>query len=134
MPNFVSSFSLFLLVRCFLNWYSFFHLQNGMKMVVNAFPDFVLYGDIYSTSSRLIFSCNSVKLEGSTANGSGGTFKFEWPIDNIVKIESCWFGKVSYIYILCPFSLSLWNGWRGRKWLWEECNLGVRTILPCLES
>ncbi|XP_028787339.1 probable ubiquitin-like-specific protease 2A isoform X2 [Neltuma alba] len=67
---------------------------NGKKKVVDVFPDFILYGDIYSTSSRLTFSCSFVKLEGSTVNGSGGTFKFEWSIDNVIKIESCWCEQV----------------------------------------
>ncbi|XP_054801820.1 probable ubiquitin-like-specific protease 2A isoform X2 [Prosopis cineraria] len=67
---------------------------NGEKKVVDVNPDFILYGDIYSTDSRLTFSCSSVKLEGSAVNGSGETYKFEWSIDNVIKIVSCWCEQV----------------------------------------
>lgn len=51
-----------------------------------------------------------MKLGSSTANGSAGILKFEWPIDDIIKIESCWCGTVSYISFPTLFLLTLWNG------------------------
>ncbi|KAK4271319.1 hypothetical protein QN277_020030 [Acacia crassicarpa] len=69
-------------------------VRNAKKKVVDVFPDLILYGDIYSTNSRLTFSHSFVKIEGSNVHGSGGTFKFEWSIDNVVKIESCWCEQV----------------------------------------
>lgn len=82
-----------------VNCLKFLHVQNDKEKVVDVFPDFVRYEDLYSTRSRLIFSRSSLKLEGSTINGTGGTFKIEWETEDIIKIESCWFGKVKcFIY------------------------------------
>ncbi|XP_027355302.1 probable ubiquitin-like-specific protease 2A isoform X2 [Abrus precatorius] len=67
---------------------------NGVEKVVDVIPDFIQYEDIYSTRSRLIFSSCSLRLEGMTMNGTGGSFKIEWATEDIIKIESCWFGKI----------------------------------------
>ncbi|XP_019418791.1 PREDICTED: probable ubiquitin-like-specific protease 2A [Lupinus angustifolius] len=67
---------------------------DNIKKVVVVFPDFIQYEDLYATRSRLIFSWSSLKLEGSTINGAGGTFKLEWACEDITKIESHWLGKV----------------------------------------
>ncbi|TKY71507.1 ubiquitin-specific protease 2A [Spatholobus suberectus] len=67
---------------------------NGIENVVDVIPDFIQYKDLYSTRSRLTFSCSSLKLEGSTINGTGKTFKIEWATEDIIKIESCWFGNI----------------------------------------
>ncbi|OIV96188.1 hypothetical protein TanjilG_14865 [Lupinus angustifolius] len=69
-------------------------VQDNIKKVVVVFPDFIQYEDLYATRSRLIFSWSSLKLEGSTINGAGGTFKLEWACEDITKIESHWLGKV----------------------------------------
>ncbi|KAK7328093.1 hypothetical protein VNO77_22189 [Canavalia gladiata] len=67
---------------------------NDIDKVVDVIPDFIQYEDLYSTRSRLIFSCSSLKLEGSTINGTVGSFKHEWATQDIIKIESCWFEKI----------------------------------------
>jgi sentrin-specific protease 7 len=79
---------------------SLLYVQDDIEKTVAVFPDFIQYEELYSTSSRLIFSCGSLKLEGPTNNQTGKTFKIEWETEDIIKIESCWFGKVncSFIY------------------------------------
>ncbi|KAK2393272.1 Cysteine proteinases superfamily protein [Trifolium repens] len=67
---------------------------DDIEKTVAVFPDFIQYEELYSTSSRLIFSCGSLKLEGPTNNQTGKTFKIEWETEDIIKIESCWFGKI----------------------------------------
>ncbi|KAK7331759.1 hypothetical protein VNO80_28498 [Phaseolus coccineus] len=67
---------------------------NVIEKVVDVIPDFIQFEDLYSTRSQLTFSCNSLKLEGSTINGTRETFKVEWPTQDIIKIESCWFGNI----------------------------------------
>ncbi|XP_027930647.1 probable ubiquitin-like-specific protease 2A isoform X2 [Vigna unguiculata] len=67
---------------------------NVEEKVVDVIPDFIQFEDLYSTRSQLTFSCNSLKLEGSTNNGTRETLKIEWPTEDIIKIESCWFGKI----------------------------------------
>ncbi|XP_061370838.1 probable ubiquitin-like-specific protease 2A isoform X2 [Gastrolobium bilobum] len=67
---------------------------NDIKKMVDVFPDFIQYEDLYSTRSRLIFSCCFLKLEGSTINGTRETFKIEWATEDIIKIESSWLGKI----------------------------------------
>ncbi|KAJ7968305.1 putative Sentrin/sumo-specific protease [Quillaja saponaria] len=74
------------------------------NMLVNVFPDFILYGDIYSTSSCLTFSCSCIRLEGSTINGTEETFSFEWEISNISKIESDWSRRVETAIIKLRFN------------------------------
>ncbi|WVY92773.1 hypothetical protein V8G54_031861 [Vigna mungo] len=74
------------------NW--FFHVQNVEEKVVDVIPDFIQFEDLYSTRSQLTFSCNSLKLEGSTSNGTRETLKIEWPTEDIIKIESCWFENI----------------------------------------
>lgn len=76
-------------------------MQNDIENVIEVFPDFIQYEDLYSTRSRLIFSYSSLKLEGSTINGTGGILKIEWETEDIIKIVSHWFGKVNcFIYFL----------------------------------
>lgn len=72
-------------------------LQDIVNMTVHVFPDFLIYGDIYCTKCQLTFSNSSIKLEGSTVNGLKEIFSFEWAVGAITKIESEWFGRVSYI-------------------------------------
>ncbi|KAG4384324.1 hypothetical protein GLYMA_13G256800v4 [Glycine max] len=67
---------------------------NDIEKVVDVIPNFIQYEDLYSTRSRLTFSCNSLKLEGSTNNGTRESFKIEWATEEIRKIESCWFGNI----------------------------------------
>ncbi|XP_043711320.1 probable ubiquitin-like-specific protease 2B [Telopea speciosissima] len=68
------------------------HCYSGCPMVninlVFISPDFVRYGDAYSTESLLIFSCSSIKLEGLTACGNKESFTFEWAIGDVIEIES----------------------------------------------
>ncbi|KAG5104525.1 hypothetical protein JHK82_041495 [Glycine max] len=78
---------------------------NDIEKVVDVIPDFIQYEDLYSTRSWLTFSCNSLKLEGSTINRTRETFKIEWATEEIIKIESYWFGNIetaSIILILKP--------------------------------
>lgn len=70
-------------------------MQNDIEKVVDVIPDFIQFEDLYSTRSQLTFSCNSLKLEGLTINGTRETLKIEWSTQDIIKIESCWFGNVS---------------------------------------
>lgn len=79
-----------------LNW--FLDVQNDIEKVVDVIPNFIQYEDLYSTRSWLTFSCNSLKLEGSTNNGTRESFKIEWATEEIRKIESCWFGNVSCLF------------------------------------
>ncbi|KAK7302577.1 hypothetical protein RJT34_13469 [Clitoria ternatea] len=72
---------------------------NSIEKVVDVIPDYIQYGDLYSTRSRLIFSCSSLKLEGSTINGTRETFKIEWATEDIIKIESRWFGNIETAWI-----------------------------------
>ncbi|XP_014518869.1 probable ubiquitin-like-specific protease 2A isoform X4 [Vigna radiata var. radiata] len=67
---------------------------NVEEKVVDVIPDFIQFEDLYSTRSQLTFSCNSLKLEGSTSNGTRETLKIEWPTEDIIKIESCWFENI----------------------------------------
>ncbi|XP_045813558.1 probable ubiquitin-like-specific protease 2B isoform X3 [Trifolium pratense] len=67
---------------------------DDIEKVVAVFPDYIQYEELYSTSSRLIFSCGSLRLEGPTNNQTGKTFKIEWETEDIIKIESCWVGKI----------------------------------------
>lgn len=78
---------------------SLFNVQNDIEKVVDVFPDFIQYEELYCTSSRLIFSCSSLKLEGPTNNQAGKTFKIEWETEDIIKIESCWFEKVIFSFV-----------------------------------
>ncbi|CAJ1961344.1 unnamed protein product [Sphenostylis stenocarpa] len=67
---------------------------NDIEKVVDVIPDFIQCEDLYSTCSQLTFTCNSLKLKGSTINGTRETFKIEWTTEDIIKIESCWFGNI----------------------------------------
>ncbi|KAK7412170.1 hypothetical protein VNO78_03619 [Psophocarpus tetragonolobus] len=67
---------------------------NDIEKMVDVIPDFIQYEDLYSTRSRITFSCSSLKLEGSITNGTGKTFKIQWATEDIIKIESCWFGNI----------------------------------------
>ncbi|KAL2342056.1 hypothetical protein Fmac_009996 [Flemingia macrophylla] len=67
---------------------------NDIERVVDVIPDFIQYDNLYSTRSQLTFSCSSLKLEGSTMNGTEQTFKIEWAAEEIIKIESCWFRNI----------------------------------------
>ncbi|XP_068497180.1 probable ubiquitin-like-specific protease 2A isoform X2 [Phaseolus vulgaris] len=67
---------------------------NDIEKVVDVIPDFIQFEDLYSTRSQLTFSCNSLKLEGLTINGTRETLKIEWSTQDIIKIESCWFGNI----------------------------------------
>jgi len=86
------------------------NVQDDNEKVVDVFPDFIQYGELYSTSSRLIFSSSSLKLEGPTNNQTGKTFKIEWETEDIIKIESCWFEKVncsSISFYINPLMINL---------------------------
>lgn len=71
-------------------------LQDYTNMKVDVFPDFILCAGTYCTESRISFSGSCVRVEGSTINGVKGTFNAEWIVDDILKIESEWCGRVSY--------------------------------------
>ncbi|KAJ8768876.1 hypothetical protein K2173_023871 [Erythroxylum novogranatense] len=58
------------------------------------FPDFFLFGDLYCTESRLIFSESCIRVEASTVNGTKGKFNARWPIIDIIKVESQWCRRV----------------------------------------
>ena len=88
-----------------LNW--FLDVQNDIEKVVDVIPNFIQYEDLYSTRSRLTFSCNSLKLEGSTINRTRETFKIEWATEEIIKIESYWFGNVSCVFFSSFFLVLL---------------------------
>uniref|UniRef100_A0A2P2M0A4 Putative ubiquitin-like-specific protease 2A isoform X2 n=1 Tax=Rhizophora mucronata TaxID=61149 RepID=A0A2P2M0A4_RHIMU len=72
------------------------HEIDFVNKAVIVFPDFILFGDLYCTESRLTFSRCCIKVEGSTVNGEKGTFNAEWPVGDIVDFESEWCGVVSY--------------------------------------
>lgn len=77
-----------------------------MNNAVVISPDFILNGDMYYTESQVTFSCNCIKVEGSTVNGTKETFSFEWSIDDIISIESTWCGRVSSLELPNVFHLS----------------------------
>ena len=86
------------------------NVQDDNEKVVDVFPDFIQYEELYSTGSRLIFSCSSLKLEGPKNNQTGKTFKIEWETEDIIKIESCWFEKVvcsSISFYISPLMINL---------------------------
>lgn len=58
-------------------------------------PDIIIFGEMYSTSASLLFSDRCIKIEG-ILGGTEKPFSFSWSISNIVKVESSWYGKVSY--------------------------------------
>ncbi|CAK8530321.1 unnamed protein product [Lathyrus sativus] len=76
---------------------------DDIKKVVDVLPDFIQYEELYSTSSRLIFTCNSIKLEGPTNNHTGEPFKIEWETEDIIKIESRWFEKIETAWVYLFF-------------------------------
>ncbi|KAJ4962403.1 hypothetical protein NE237_022342 [Protea cynaroides] len=69
--------------------YSRWAMENA-NTAITISPDFVRYGDAYSTESLLIFSCSFIKLEGLTACGNNESFSFEWAIGDVIEIESQW--------------------------------------------
>ncbi|KAA8528357.1 hypothetical protein F0562_035712 [Nyssa sinensis] len=72
--------------RCFGGW------EMGDTNVVVVFhPDFIVYCDRYWIESEITFSSSCINMMGSTAYGSQETFT--WGIDDIIDIESKWFGK-----------------------------------------
>lgn len=68
-------------------------------MTVTVLPDFILYGDMYCTASRLTFSRSCIKLEGSIVNGTSETFSFQWAAGDIVTIESHWCAEVGLLLL-----------------------------------
>ncbi|XP_031263904.1 probable ubiquitin-like-specific protease 2A isoform X2 [Pistacia vera] len=70
------------------------HETDLVKKKVIVFPDFILYREMYCTMSRITFSCSSIKVEGSTVNGTNGTLSFECNVGDIIKIQSAWHGRV----------------------------------------
>ncbi|KAJ0078392.1 hypothetical protein Patl1_37126 [Pistacia atlantica] len=70
------------------------HETDLVKKKVIVFPDFILYREMYCTMSRITFSCSSIKVEGSTVNGTSGTLSFECNVGDIIKIQSAWHGRV----------------------------------------
>ncbi|XP_043713348.1 probable ubiquitin-like-specific protease 2B [Telopea speciosissima] len=69
--------------------YSHWAMENANTAIAVS-PDFVRYGDGYSTESLLTFSCSFIKLEVLTTCGNKESFSFEWTIDDLIGIESQW--------------------------------------------
>ncbi|KAJ4873529.1 Cysteine proteinases superfamily protein [Raphanus sativus] len=61
--------------------------ENSHVLII---PDFIIYGDIYCTNSKLTFSRNCMSVESSSVNATKGTFSCKWAIEDIVRIESQW--------------------------------------------
>lgn len=68
------------------------------EAVVIIHPDLVIFGDMYSTSAFLIFSRESIKLEGSDCCGTK-VFSVVWSISDAVRIKSFWCRKVETAFI-----------------------------------
>ncbi|XP_038888440.1 probable ubiquitin-like-specific protease 2A isoform X2 [Benincasa hispida] len=62
--------------------------------VTVVFPDFVIYEGNWCTTSKLIFSCTCIKLQGSAVSGLQRTFDSEWAVSDVVGIESEWCSRV----------------------------------------
>ncbi|KAL0726395.1 hypothetical protein Bca4012_022488 [Brassica carinata] len=65
--------------------------ENSHVLII---PDFIIYGDIYCTNSKLTFSRNCMSVESSSVNATKGTFSCQWAIEDIVRIESQWCSEV----------------------------------------
>ncbi|KAL0872660.1 hypothetical protein Bca101_022365 [Brassica carinata] len=61
--------------------------ENSQVLII---PDFIIYGDIYCTNSKLTFSRNCMSFESSSVNATKVTFSCQWAIEDIVRIESQW--------------------------------------------
>ncbi|CAH8384557.1 unnamed protein product [Eruca vesicaria subsp. sativa] len=72
----------------------FLHLQDSETSQVIMIPDFIIYGEIYCTNSKLTFSRNCMRIESSSVNATTGTFSCQWEIEDIVRIESQWCSEV----------------------------------------
>ncbi|KAJ0252020.1 ubiquitin-like-specific protease 2A [Hirschfeldia incana] len=70
------------------------HEVDSKSSQVLIIPDFIIYGDIYCTNSKLTFSCNCMSVESSSVNATKGTFSCQWAIEDIVRIESQWCSEV----------------------------------------
>lgn len=68
--------------------------MQGIPVVVDS--DYILYGKMFFLNSRLTFSSNYIKLEGSSLYGNKGPLSFEWRVADIISIESQWSNSVSY--------------------------------------
>uniref|UniRef100_A0A5B6Z6G2 Putative ubiquitin-like-specific protease 2B isoform X2 n=1 Tax=Davidia involucrata TaxID=16924 RepID=A0A5B6Z6G2_DAVIN len=74
--------------HCFGGW------EMGETNVVVGFsPDYIVYCDRYYKESEITFSSSCIIVKGSTAYGNQGTYIFQWGIDDIIDIESQWFGR-----------------------------------------
>ncbi|KAF8045132.1 hypothetical protein N665_5560s0001, partial [Sinapis alba] len=65
--------------------------ENSQVLII---PDFIIYGDIYCTNSKLTFSRNCMSVESSSVNATKGTFSCHWEIKDIFRIESQWCSEV----------------------------------------
>lgn len=62
--------------------------EFGISVVVD--PNCILYGKLFFLNSRLTFSSNYIKLEGSSLYDNKGPLSFEWRVVDIISIESQW--------------------------------------------
>lgn len=72
-----------------LNHFGQWEMEDDGTAVI-LYPDYMLYQDRYCTDSVVAFSSSSIEMKGSTAYGDQETFKIQWEIDDIIKIESQW--------------------------------------------
>lgn len=64
------------------------------QTVVVLFPNYIIYGDIYSSESRLTFSRSCIKLDGSTLYGAKAPFSLLWAVTDILNIDAQWCEQV----------------------------------------
>ncbi|KAM7479032.1 hypothetical protein LguiA_027245 [Lonicera macranthoides] len=61
-----------------------------IQTMVVLFPNYIIYGDIYSSESRLTFSRSCIKLDGSTLYGAKAPFSLLWAVTDILNIDAQW--------------------------------------------
>ena len=68
------------------------HWQGNSNKEIPVCPDYIEYDDKHCTECVLIFSSSCIRMKGSTDQG---TLSFQRGLDDIVDIESLWFGRVN---------------------------------------
>ncbi|KAG6768608.1 hypothetical protein POTOM_027530 [Populus tomentosa] len=86
------------------------HKIDCTNNTVAVFPDYILCGDVYGAEYCLTFSGNSIRMEGSTANGVKGIFNAEWTLGDIISIESEWCGMVTTAMVYICFKSKVSQG------------------------
>ncbi|XXG55768.1 hypothetical protein AAC387_Pa03g3364 [Persea americana] len=65
-------------------------MEKEKYLEVTVSPDYVWYGDRFTTSSQLTFTADCIKFEDLNMFGIKESFAIKWEIDDIIHIESQW--------------------------------------------